>query len=79
MNQIYPDKKKQQVILDMIQKAKKVIPSSCQIGDTFFTHVAVKANFSANGDLVSKHIDKDDFIAVLFHVGHPFKLSIILV
>ena len=34
-NQKYPGKKKQQVILYTIQKAKKVIPSSCQIGDTF--------------------------------------------
>ena len=55
----------------MIQKAKKVIPSSCQIGDTFFTHMAVKGNLSTNGDLVSKHIDKDNFITVLFHIGQP--------
>ena len=34
-NPIYPDKKKQQVILYMLQKAKKLIPSSCQKGDTF--------------------------------------------
>ena len=43
----------------MIQKGKKVIPLSCQIGDTFFTHIAVKGNLSTNGDLVSKHIDRD--------------------
>ena len=34
-NQIYPDKKKQRVILYMLQKAKKVIPLSYCIGDTF--------------------------------------------
>ena len=43
-NQIYPDKKKQRVILYMIQKAKKIMPSTCQIGDTFFTHMAVIGN-----------------------------------
>ena len=50
----------------MMQKAKKVIPSSCQIGDTFFSHMAVIGN---DGDLVSKHIDRDDFITVLFYTG----------
>ena len=55
----------------MIQKAKKVIPSSCQIGDTFFTHIGVIGNLSTDGDLVSKHIDRDDFIAMLFHIGQP--------
>ena len=55
----------------MIKKAKKVIPSSCQIGDTFFTHKAVIRDLSTNGDLVSKHIDRDDIITVLFHIGQP--------
>ena len=55
----------------MIQKAKEVIPSSCRRGDTFFTHVAVIGNLSTYGDLVSNHIDKDDFITVLFHIGQP--------
>ena len=70
-NQIYPDRKKQRVILYMIQKAKEVIPSSCQIGETFFTHMPLIGNLSTNGDLVSKHVDKDDFITVLFHLGEP--------
>ena len=55
----------------MILKAKKVIPSSCQIGDTFFTHMALIGNFTTNGNLVSKHVDRDDFITVLFHIGEP--------
>ena len=33
--------------------------------------MAVIGNLSTNGHLVSKHIDKDDFITVLFHVGQP--------
>ena len=57
----------------MLQKAKKVIPSSCQIGHTFFTHMAVVGNLSTHGDLVSKHIDKNDFITVLFHIGKPLQ------
>ena len=55
----------------MIQKAKKVIPSSCKIGDTLFTHMAVIGNLSTHGDLVSKYIDRDDFITVLFYIGQP--------
>ena len=55
----------------MIQKAKKVLPSSCCIRDTFFTHMAVIGNLNTNGNLVSKHIDKDDFITMLFHIGRP--------
>ena len=30
----------------------------------FFTHMVVISNLSTYGDLVSKHIDKDDFISV---------------
>ena len=55
----------------MIQKVKKFIPSSCQIGNTFFTHMAVVSSLSTNGDLVSEYIDKDDFITLLFHIGQP--------
>ena len=55
----------------MIQKAKKVIPSNCQIGDTFFTHMDVIGNLSTDGELVFKYIDKVDFITVLFHIGKP--------
>ena len=50
----------------MIQKAKKIIPLSCQIGDNFFTHMAVMGNLSTK---VSKHIGREDFITVLFHIG----------
>ena len=56
-----------------MQKAKKVIPSSCQIRDTFFTHMAVIGNLSTNRDLMSKHIDRDDFITVLFYIGQPLR------
>ena len=33
--------------------------------------MAVIGNLSTNGDLVSKHIDRDDFITVIFHIGQP--------
>ena len=49
----------------------KVIPSSCLIGDNFQTHMAIIGNLSTNGDLVTKHIEKDDFITALFHLGQP--------
>ena len=55
----------------MIQKAEKAIPSNCCIGDTFFIHMAVIGNLRTNSDLVSNHIDKDDFIIVLFHIRQP--------
>ena len=31
--------------------------------------MAVIVNLSTDGDLVSKHIDLDDFITVFFHIG----------
>ena len=33
--------------------------------------MAVIGNLSTNGDVVSKHFDRDDFITVLFHIGQP--------
>ena len=39
--------------------------------DTFFTHMAVIGNSSTNGDLVSRFIDNDEFITVLFHIEQP--------
>ena len=33
--------------------------------------MAVIGNLITNDSLVSKHIDKDDFIIVLFHIGQP--------
>ena len=33
--------------------------------------MAVIGDLSTNGDLVSKHIDRDDLITVLFHIGQP--------
>ena len=68
---IYPDNKKSKTILYLINKSKKVIPSSCQIADTFFTHMSIIGNLNENGDYVSKHMDKEDFVTALFHVGDP--------
>ena len=33
--------------------------------------MAVIGNLSTNDNLVSKHIDRDDFITELFHIGQP--------
>ena len=46
---------------------------SCQIADTFFTQMGVIGNLNENGDYVSKHMDKEDLITALFHVGNPTK------
>ena len=63
--------KNSKTILYLINKSKKVIPSSCQIADTFFTHISIIGNLNKNGDYVSKHMDKDNFVTTLFHVGDP--------
>ena len=55
----------------MINKSKKVIPFSCQIVDTFFTQMGIIGNLNENGDCVSKHMDKEDLVTVLFHIGDP--------
>ena len=54
-----------------MNKSMKVIPSSCQIADTFFTYMIIIGNLNENGAFVSKHMDKDDFVTALFHVGDP--------
>ena len=77
---IYPDNKKSKTILYLINKSKKIIPSSCRIVDAFFTHMSIIGNLNENGDYVSNHTDKEDFVTVLFHIGDPSnKLNIILV
>ena len=53
----------------MINKSKKVIPSSYQIADTFFIQMGIICNLNENGDYVSKHMKKEDLVTVLFHVG----------
>ena len=53
----------------MLQKAKKVTPSSCRQADRFFTQMGIISNVSSNIDLLSEHIDKGDLIAILFHIG----------
>ena len=55
------------MVLYIIQKAKKVVPSSCLIEDNFFTHMGIKGNLSTNSDLVcSKHIGRDDLSLYYF-------------
>ena len=69
----YPNIKERKVISYMITKAKKVIPSSCRICDTFFTHMGIIGNLNSENNEVSKHVDKEDYITVLFHIGFPTK------
>ena len=33
--------------------------------------MGIIGNLSTNSDLVSKHIDRDDSITILFHTGQP--------
>ena len=68
---MYPDKKRSKTILSLLKKSKKVIPLSCRIADTFFTQMGIIGNLKENGDYVSKHMDKEDLVTALFHVGHP--------
>ena len=68
---IYPDNKKSKTILYLINKSKKVIPSSCRIADIFFTHMSIIGNLNENGDYISKHMDKEGFVTALVHVGDP--------
>ena len=62
-------------MLYLINKAKKVMPY------TFFIQMGIIGNFNKNGKYVSKHMDKEDLVIALFHVGDPqmvVKLNIIL-
>ena len=52
----------------MISNTKKVIPSSCSICDTLFTHIFIIGNMNEDNQEVTKHDDKEDYITVLFHI-----------
>ena len=54
----------------MIQ-SKNIIPPECRIADTFFSHMTILGDLDENGFLVPPHIDPDDIITALFHVGNP--------
>ena len=54
----------------MINKLKKVIPTSCRIAISF-SLICIIGYLNENGDYVSKHMDKEDFVTTLFHVGDP--------
>ena len=67
--------KERQVICYIISKAKKVIPCSCRICNTLFTHMGIIGNMNNCNKEVSKHVDKEDYITVLFHLGFPTKVG----
>ena len=62
---------RKKTILYLINKSKKVIPSSCQIADTFYAQMGIIGNLNGNCDYVSKHMDKEDLVTALFNVGFP--------
>ena len=37
--------------------------------------MGIIGNLKENGDYVSKHVDKEDIVTALFHVGNPSKGS----
>ena len=69
----YPKVKERKVMSYIISKAKKVIPSSYRICNTLFTHKNIIGNMNNLNKEVTKHVDKEDYITVLFHEGFPSK------
>ena len=65
----YPKEKERKVILCIISKAKKIVPSSHRICNTLFTHMGIIGNMTNLNKEVSKHVDKQDYITVLFRLG----------
>ena len=57
----------------MIPKAKKVMPSSCYMCDTLFVYMGIIGNMNGDNKEATKHIDKHDYITVLFHILFPTK------
>ena len=62
---------KSKTILFLINKAKKVIPSSCRIVYSFYTQMSIIGNLNENGDYLCKHMDKEDLVSALLYVGDP--------
>ena len=60
---IYPNKNESKTILYFMEKSKKVISSSCQIVDTFFTKKSLIWKVKQKWwKWISTHVDKEDLV-----------------
>ena len=67
---LYPNKKIANDILMKIQIAKTIIPHTCRISDSFFTHMTVLGNLGKKDCReIPVHTDKKDIITALVHFG----------
>ena len=71
LKELHPNKKKAKMTLFWISLAKKVIPRECRISDTFFNHMTLLGNLKDNEGSIHPHVDSEDVITALFHVGSP--------
>ena len=65
--------KERKVISYIINKLKKVISPNCRICYILFSHMGIIGNMNNLNKEASKYVDKEDYIAVLFHIGFPHK------
>ena len=67
---LHPDKKYSREILKKIILSKNIIPESCRISNSFFTHLTMLGNFNeTDGRDIPLHVDKKDVISALVHLG----------
>jgi len=72
LRELYPNKDKAKLTLFKIALAKKVIPLNCRIAGSFFNHMTCLGYLKEEKDVrIEPHLDEEDVITALFHVGKP--------
>ena len=65
----YPKRDVATFILEQVKQSKTLVPKSCRICDTFFTHVTVLGRFEDKIFDIPVHVDKKDIITGIVHFG----------
>lgn len=72
LRQLYPYSKKAKMTLFYMELSKKVIPMECRICGSCFNHMTMLGNlkYEVNSE-IKAHIDEEDIVTALFHIGEP--------
>ena len=74
LKEIYPYHKKAELTLFLMATAKAMIPQECRISNTAFNHMTLLGNLNHESSMnIGAHIDDQDIVTALFHVGKPIK------
>ena len=69
IEQVLPTTVRYKIFLNILKLCKIVIPSSCRINDSIFSHMTILGNGSIDGEGIPCHLDEKDIISVVLHLG----------